>query len=223
MRGKMRLALMGAVVFAGGFFVTGVLLSVLDGAGGSAPPASAGQLRWTVEDARAFQGFPLYWLGESYEGLPLTTIIRYQYDPDPPKPAAHSENSVTFIYGSCTPSAAGGCPPPLSIVVELYCMRPPELFAPAVRSGEPFYVGGALAEYMGLHLRIWTENVTISILEAGIGGEVADAEQLTVAERRRAAEQLSMAEQLRAAEQLRLVSEGPAGALKPLGSPNVDC
>ena len=29
---------------------------------------------WTVEDARWFYEFPLYWLGESYQGLPLSSM-----------------------------------------------------------------------------------------------------------------------------------------------------
>jgi hypothetical protein len=29
---------------------------------------------WSIADARDFSEFPLYWLGYSYDGLPLTTV-----------------------------------------------------------------------------------------------------------------------------------------------------
>ena len=171
-----------------------------DGAGdtssGSAP-ASAGQPRWTIEDAKQFTEFTLYWLGESYEGLPLTKIIRYRYDPEPPIPPIEAENIVLFIYGSCNPGPDSGCAPPLSIRVEPYCMNPPEGFAPAVRDA-PFEVRGALAERIAGHLRIWTGDVGITILTNPVS-------------------------QVEAAEKLRLVSEGPEGAQRMPGAPNAVC
>lgn len=187
---RLRFALIGLLVFAGGFVVTGVSLSLLDGGGGggSAQPARAGELRWTVEDAKQFKEFPLYWLGESYEGLPLTKIIRYRYD----------ENIVLFIYGSCTPGPESGCPPPLSIRVEPYCMKPPERIAPAVR-GTPFQVRGAPAEQISGDLRIWTGEVSVKIFTDGLAAQVE------------------------AAEKLRLVGEGPEGAQRTLGPPDTGC
>src|SRR5437667_6297474 len=41
---------------------------------------------WTLDDARSFDQFPLYWLGANYEGMPLTLIRRRQatsYTPPP--------------------------------------------------------------------------------------------------------------------------------------------
>ena len=78
---------------------------------------------WTVEDARGFNEFPLYWLGESYEGLPLTSM-RLSTDGDGFKHA-------TFFYGE--PSLAGGAPsqswlPPLEVDIQPYCGFPPEEF-----------------------------------------------------------------------------------------------
>jgi hypothetical protein len=164
----------------------------------TATPASAGELRWTVEDAKQFKEFPLYWLGESYEGMPLTKIIRYRYDPEPPIPPTEAENIVLFIYGSCTPGPESGCAPPLSIRVEPYCMKPPERFAPAVR-GEPLEVRGAPAEQISGDLRIWTGEVSIKIFTDGLAAQVE------------------------AAEKLRLISEGPEGAQSTLGPPDVRC
>jgi hypothetical protein len=169
-----------------------------DGGGASAPLASAGQLSWTIEDARQFDEFPLYWLGDSYEGLPLTKVIRYQYEPEPPIPAETAENVVLFIYGSCTPTGEGGCPPPLSIRVEPYCEAPPEIFSPAVRQGTPFEIRDATAEQIAGHLRVWTDDAAITIYAANLA-------------------------QTEAAQKLRLVDEGAEGSLKPLGPPNAAC
>ncbi len=198
---KLRFALILVVVSAGGFVVTGVLVSMLGGGGGSAPPVSAGQLDWTIEDARQFNEFPLYWLGETYQGLPLRKIIRYTYDPDPSGPPALAENLVLFIYGSCTPTGQeGGCPPPLSIRVEPYCSRPPESISSRAKVGSTFYVRSASAQQIGLdHIRMWTGDVSIAIFTNGIDAQVA------------------------AAEEFRLVNEGPEGAQETLGPPDASC
>ena len=78
---------------------------------------------WTVEDARGFNEFPLYWLGESYEGLPLTSM-RLSTDGD-------GVRHATFFYGE--PSLAGGAPsqswlPPLEVDIQPYCGFSPEEF-----------------------------------------------------------------------------------------------
>jgi hypothetical protein len=194
---KPRFALILLVAFAVAFAVTGLVAYLLDhGGGGLAEPTSAGQRRWTIEDATNFTEFPLYWLGESYNGLPLTRIIRYRYDPEPPIPAVTAEDSVAFIYGTCTPSPEAGCAPPLQIIVEPYCTRPPEIIAPLANVGSSFDIRGATAQWVTDHLRIWTGDVSTTIFAA---------------------------EEMTAAEQLRLVSEGPEGALLPLGPPTASC
>ncbi len=49
MSSRLRFALIGLAVFGGGFVLTGVWLSRLDGGGGGpAQPASAGQISWTI-------------------------------------------------------------------------------------------------------------------------------------------------------------------------------
>jgi hypothetical protein len=78
---------------------------------------------WTMEDARGFNEFPLYWLGESYEGLPLT-LVSLSTDGDGVR---HS----TLFYGET--SLAGGAPseswiPPLEVNIGPYCSFAPEEF-----------------------------------------------------------------------------------------------
>ena len=78
---------------------------------------------WTVEDARGFNEFPLYWLGESYEELPLT-LVSLSTDGD-------GVRHATFSYGET--SLAGGAPsqswlPPLEVDIQPYCGFSPEEF-----------------------------------------------------------------------------------------------
>jgi hypothetical protein len=78
---------------------------------------------WTMEDARGFNEFSLYWLGESYEGLPLT-LVHLSTDGDGVR---HS----TLFYGET--SLAGGAPsqswlPPLEVDIQPYCGFAPEEF-----------------------------------------------------------------------------------------------
>lgn len=189
----MRFALIGAalaVVVGTAVVVSIVLLGDGD---------DTGRGGWTIEDARQFEGFSLYWLGDSYEGLPLTEIIRYRHDPETPIPAKEAEDTVIFIYGSCTPPREGGCVPPLSLSMEPCRIKPPGHFSPRMRLGEPFEVRGALVWNIGGdHFRIWTRDVSIAIFT-------------------------EPASQMDVANQLRLVTEGPEGALKPLGPPDPGC
>ena len=95
---------------------------------------------WTVEDARGFNEFPLYWLGESYEGLPLTSMS-VSTDGD-------GVRHATFSYGE--PSLAGGAPsqswvPPLEVDIQPYCGFSPEEFL----SYEEYYE----AEVIGVQIR----------------------------------------------------------------------
>ncbi len=187
-----RLAFMCATAVVGvGGTSAGVALAILDDDEGDDTEG------WTVEDAREFEDFSLYWVGESYEGLPLNRIIPYGYDTEPPNPPEEAEYSISFIYEDRGPGPEEGCPVSLTVRVEPCRMNRPGRFAPSVRGG-PFEIREARAEYVSGDLRIWTGNVYISIFAVCVSDmEVAD--------------------------QLRLVSEGPEGALKPLGPPDPGC
>ena len=134
-------------------------------------PASAGQLRWTIEDVRQFNEFTLYWLGESYEGLPLR-IFRDRYEPPPELKltGAPGQDSVTFIYGSCRPEPDEmGCAPPLSIIVGRYCLSRPESLEKGLKIGPPKTIRGeALAHHFTgeRQIRLYTGDVTIDVFAA---------------------------------------------------------
>ena len=86
---------------------------------------------WAIEDARRFGAFPLYWLGETYQGLPLTSmrISGPAY--------THDYVNVSFFYGE--PSFAGDANsgswnPPLEVSIYHRCDNPPEGVIPHLDS-----------------------------------------------------------------------------------------
>ena len=88
---------------AAGLLVVGA--AAIAGCGGGADPQSP-QARALAAERAA--GAPLYWVGPSFGGLPLTDVMR-----DPRR--------TTLIYGSCTPSGDTGCATPLQIQVSSIC------------------------------------------------------------------------------------------------------
>lgn len=66
--------------------------------------------------AEHFEDFELYYLGDSFQGLPLTSIDRSE---------DFGRTDWTFIYGSCTPKDGGepSCAPPLEIQNWSVCVR----------------------------------------------------------------------------------------------------
>jgi hypothetical protein len=130
------------------------------------PPAAVGEqdLPGTpvapekIQEARDFKGWPLWWLGESFDSLSLTAVDQFT-----PESGSPSQNAVYFIYGTCIPRPdAGGCGPPLSVVVQPLCWVPPERIT-GVKRGDTFDFRGAKALWVDDHLRIWTGDSTIAI------------------------------------------------------------
>jgi hypothetical protein len=69
-----------------------------------------------IEAAKAFKRFPLYWLGERFEGWKLSAIVGLDYDAP----------YITFVYGTCTPGGGDepSCTPPLEVQVFPFCGDP---------------------------------------------------------------------------------------------------
>lgn len=88
-----------------------LLVAVAAGASGCSWPfgPSPPDVAADVAAARRFAGFPLYWLGASFEGYELTAVVGPQND------------MVTFIYGTCETHGDGGCAPPLEIQIAPLC------------------------------------------------------------------------------------------------------
>ena len=68
---------------------------------------------WTIPEAKQFQEFPLYWLGETYAGLPLTSM-RLTTD-------GNGVTHATFNYGDPSRTGQGSWLPPLKIDIQPYC------------------------------------------------------------------------------------------------------
>jgi len=143
----------------------GIVWAVL-GRGDGTTPATAAPVVWSVEDARQFKDFPVYWVGESFQGLPLTAISRMDYPGRWPGEIYNVPwHDVSFVYGDCEIAPGEeSCTMPLSIAIRPYCEVPPEIVADAVKTGPPEEIRGAVAQKMGKsHMQLWTGNVSISI------------------------------------------------------------
>ena len=133
--------LAGGVVLVGVAVLVGASIVVLEG-GDSVRG-------WPIEDARQFDQFSLFWLGEEFEGMPLRRIVY-----------ASSEKVVIFIYGSCNPRGEGGCALPLSLTIEPCNLEPHG-------GGGSFEIRGARAAFSRAgHLRVWTRDVTVTVFAA---------------------------------------------------------
>ena len=85
---------------------------------------------FTVEDARAFDDFPLFYAGPSADGLPLTAVLRRD----------DTASYVSFVYGDCDASGDAGCAPPAEIQVWPSCLRSFALYDVASGSPAPEWV-----------------------------------------------------------------------------------
>jgi hypothetical protein len=71
---------------------------------------------WTIGDALKFDGFPLFWLGDSYKGREQLTAINM------------ADNVVELVYGKSTCNDTE-CNAPIWITVEPYCQNSPQQVA----------------------------------------------------------------------------------------------
>lgn len=96
-----------------------VAVLVLAGARSAGDGEPAPRAQFTLEDARAFDDHPLYFAGDSVEGLPLVAVLR----------RSDTADFVSFVYGDCTPADGMGCAPPVEIQVWPACRRHLALYA----------------------------------------------------------------------------------------------
>ncbi len=165
--------LMPAVALLGVALVSGVATWLLqndriDFSSGSTEAASEPEWVYeelTVEEARAFGDFSLFWLGEEFMGHELRLIAREKYDPPPPAPDFVRTDSVGLGYGHCTPrpNSEGSCTLPISIHIDAYCTKPPELIAPGRNLDQQTIRGAPSASLFERTLSIWTEDTHVDI------------------------------------------------------------
>ena len=84
----------------------------LAGCSGSTQTVTVPKQDPDVDAARQFTAYPLYWVGERFEGVSLTQV-------------SIDKSNVTFIYGTCTLTlpADGGCGPTLQIQIWPRCIE----------------------------------------------------------------------------------------------------
>ena len=92
--------------------------------------ACGGDGKSSVQKARDFDAYGVWWLGEEFESLELS-----------------SADETTFLYGTCEPAPDAGCAPPAQVIVQEICSFPPLSFEPAAAE-EAFREGAVL-----LHVR----------------------------------------------------------------------
>lgn len=85
---------------------TALALGLLAGCGGADERPTAGDVR----AAQRAAPYPVYWVGSSFAGLPLTAITR-------------NGARVSFLYGTCKASGDSGCALPLEIQTTSICDR----------------------------------------------------------------------------------------------------
>jgi hypothetical protein len=78
------------------------------GAGGAVPRSS-----FSLEQARAFDGFTLYSAGHTADGQPLTAVLRRD----------DRAKFVSFVYGDCEAEDDAGCAPLAEVQVWPACRR----------------------------------------------------------------------------------------------------
>lgn len=83
---------------------------------GAAPKST-----FRARQAKAFNDFPVYNVGESFRGLPLVAILR-RHDTGNFAGEAIRSNDVSFIYGDCLPHGDSGCAAPLEVKVSPSCL-----------------------------------------------------------------------------------------------------
>lgn len=147
-----------------GATVSGVLLVARPFSGSK---GSAAMLPGEISpgEAAQFDGYPLLWLGESFEGLPLTTVIRAVASDDPNSPTSTAQDGFYFIYGDCTPPPVdeGGCAPPLTVFVQPRCYNPPDVYGYVTSGTEAVRGGGQLQRGIPGGPILWTGGIAVSI------------------------------------------------------------
>jgi hypothetical protein len=125
-------------------FVGALLAASVCGGGTEVPRADTD----AVSEAKRFQGFTLYYLGDSFHGLRLTHAGG---------PGRAGLRTWSSIYGTCTPSGGSepSCAPPLEIQNWSICDRFAAIYpgrtphTVTARGAETLPAGGGLDVYTG--------------------------------------------------------------------------
>lgn len=129
------------------------------------PRAVAPRGNWSIEEAKNFTDFPVFWAGEEFAGVPLEAIVRANYLSAVRPEFTLVENSVSFLYGRCVPpeSGEGGCPNPYQVTVQPACMLPRNFVERSQIESETTVRGVPAEVFFDGHIVLWTQEVAITI------------------------------------------------------------
>ncbi len=119
-----------------------------------------------VAQAKAFDEFPLVWLGEEFEDFQLTSFVRAK---------SPGQNAVYLVYGTCTPRPGmvePSCVPPLSIVTSAPGSVPAPGAVEEDVAGTIETVRNVPSRILSGNLFLWTGGVIITV-DANSGQQAA--------------------------------------------------
>ncbi|MEX2237120.1 MAG: hypothetical protein WEB00_06270 [Dehalococcoidia bacterium] len=145
---------------AAAVLVLATMLLAIDCNGRDPLPINHERAARQVTRAEKFNEYPLFWVGETYEGLPISGI------------RVDSARSIVG-YGTCTlPQGEGGCSIPLQIQIQPICLHWPARFSatptdvPRPDELAPYTVRGVRARSTDGGLELYTDEVAIKIYYA---------------------------------------------------------
>jgi hypothetical protein len=131
-------------------------VSIALAVGATAPISACGgaeqhEIKSGLADARSFTDYPLYYLGGSFQDLPMT------FAGLGPGSGTRERRAWDFVYGDCTPSGGdeASCRPPLDVQNWSICRRFPALYSGStpetspMRGAQTLPAGGGLDVYTG--------------------------------------------------------------------------
>ncbi len=120
-----RMTILAVTLVLGAALLGTVALTRVGGADAVLPDYGASpRSTFTREEAKRFSDFPLYDVGDSFQGWPLVAVLRRK-DSGRFTGEAIRPNYVSFIYGDCLASDEAGCAPPLEVQVSPACLYTP--------------------------------------------------------------------------------------------------
>jgi hypothetical protein len=127
---------------------------------------------FTLEEARAFEEYPLAYAGEEVDGLPLTAILTRD----------DTARYVSFVYGDCIAQSDGGCAPPAEVQAWPASARNPGSFetsAPGSPVPEPTRIRGVPAAFVGeTQVELYAPGATVVVFARTRERAVAIANEL---------------------------------------------
>lgn len=116
-----------------------------------------------IDDVRQYRDYPIYWIGESFEGLPLTTLATFD---GPHWRSGERRREVTFDYGRCKiVGGAEGCAIPLTVSSYPFCEVPFDI-SDLLASERTVREATVHSDQAGQHVLVWSGEVVV-LIQAG--------------------------------------------------------